>query len=432
MNQKINIVTLGCSKNWVDSEVLFTQLKSQEVEVVHNANDTSAKTWIINTCGFIADAQEESVDIILGAIKAKKNGLIDNVFVFGCLSERFKDEIRLEIPEVDQYFGVDSLEEVLQTLKLDYKKELIGERKILTPSHYAYLKVSEGCSRKCAFCAIPLIRGKHKSKPIDELVKETQFLVKNGVKEIMLIAQDLSYYGFDLYKEHKLADLLNKLSAIEGLEWIRLHYLYPANFPLDVIDVIKSKPNICKYIDIPVQHISDNILKSMRRGHTKQQTKDLIDKLRNEIPEIAIRTSILVGYPGETDDDFEELKQFVKETKFERLGVFSYSPESGTYSGDELEDDVPEEIKAQRETEIMDLQNEISYDNNMRLVGTLQKVLIDSETNDYFLGRTQFDSPEVDNEVIIQKTNNIKTGEFYQVRITQSEEYDLYGKMEDN
>jgi len=429
-NQKINIITLGCSKNLVDTEVLRTQIEKSGVEVLHNSNDTSAKTVIINTCGFIADSQEESIDTILNAIATKKNGHIDNVYVMGCLSERYKKDLQKEMPDVDQYFGVNDLSQILETLKIDYKKELIGERNILTPSHFAYLKISEGCNRSCSFCAIPLIRGKHISRPIEELVREAELLVKKGVKEILLIAQDLSYYGFDLYKKFKLAELLEKLSDIKGLEWIRLHYIYPANFPEEVIQVMKTRENICKYIDIPIQHIADNMLTAMRRGHSKKSTLELIHKFRTEIPDIAIRTTLLVGHPNETDEDFAELMQFVEDSKFERLGVFTYSAEKDTHSYENMKDDVDDSTKTQRADAIMELQSQIAAQNNRKLINTVQKVLIDNEDDDFYIGRTQYDSPEVDNEVLIEKAGiELTIGKFYNVKITDAEEYDLFGEL---
>ncbi len=428
---KINVVTLGCSKNLVDSETLLGQLKANNISVVHDEDQSDARTVIINTCGFIADAKTESVDTILEYINAKQEGLIDNVFVMGCLSERYKDFLQKEIPEVDCYFGVNDLKEIIETVGGDYKKELLGERLKTTPEHYAYLKISEGCDRTCAFCAIPLIRGKHKSKPKEEILNEAKLLVKSGVKELMLIAQDLTYYGVDIYKKQDLADLLDQLANIEGLKWIRLHYAYPTSFPLDVLNVMKSHPNICNYLDIPFQHISDSVLKSMHRGNSKQQTYDLISKFRSEIPNLTIRTTLLVGYPGEEEQDFEELKDFVSKMKFDRLGVFTYSEEEDTYAGDNLEDSIPEEIKEERAAIIMEMQEEISLAKNEAKVGMIFKTLIDREEGEYYIGRTEADSPEVDNEVLIpiDEEHPLKVGEFYDISITKADVHDLYGKV---
>ncbi len=428
--QKVNIVTLGCSKNLVDSEVLMKQIELNGIQIVHDSNDTDAKTVIINTCGFINDAKEESVNMILDFAKAKENGIIDNLFVMGCLSERYKQELEKEIPNVNAYFGSDNIKEIIESLQIDYKKDLLGKRHITTPDHYAYLKISEGCNRKCSFCAIPLMRGKHISKPIESIIYEAEQLVNNGVKEILLIAQDLSYYGFDIYKQCKLAELLEKLAKINGLEWIRLHYVYPADFPEEVIQVIKKHKNICNYIDIPLQHISDNMLKIMRRGNSKKQTLALISKFREQIPEIAIRTTLLVGHPGETEDDFEELKTFVKETRFDRLGVFTFSNEEDTHTFINYEDDIPEKVKNSRMEELMEIQKEISLEVNRLKVQKSYKVIIDRREGNYFFGRTEYDSPEVDNEVLINTGNEeIKIGEFYNVIITYASEYDLYGEI---
>ncbi len=427
---KINIVTLGCSKNVVDSEHLYTQLKASNYEVVHNSNKTDAHTVIINTCGFIKDAKEESINTILQFANAKDHGKLKKLYVIGCLTERYKTDLEKEIPEVDMYFGQESTKEILEALHIDYKQELIGERLISTPSHFAYLKISEGCDRTCSFCAIPLIRGKHKSVAFETLIHEAQFLAKNGAKELILIAQDLSYYGLDLYKQNRLAELLTELEKIDGIERIRLHYAYPAGFPEEVIGIMKRSAKICNYIDIPIQHISDNVLKAMRRGHTKQKTLDLIVKMRLEIPDIAIRTTLLVGHPGETEQDFEELKEFVRAMRFDRLGLFTYSPEENTHAGDNLEDLIPEEVKQQRAEEIMAIQQEISLEKNRAMVGKTYKVLIDRKEGDYFVGRTEYDSPEVDNEVLITSGNSQPAiGKFYNVNITQADDFDLFGRI---
>ncbi len=426
---KINIITLGCSKNLVDSENLATQINDKNIEFTFDEFNFDADTVVINTCGFIADAKEESVNTILEFAQAKVDGKISNLYVMGCLSERYKDELTNDIPEVNQYFGVNDIKEIAEQLKIDYKKELLGERVISTPSHFAYLKISEGCDRTCAFCAIPLIRGKHKSVRKEILLKQAKNLAAKGVKELILIAQDLTYYGLDIYKKQMLPELVENLSEIKGIEIIRLHYAYPANFPYDILRVMKEKNNVAKYLDIPFQHISDNVLKRMRRRHNRKQTIDLTEKIRNEIPEIAIRTTLLVGFPGETEKDFEELKSFVKEMRFDRLGVFTYSEEEDTYGGDNYEDDVPEELKQARADEIMEIQQQISYEINQAKVGKIFKVIIDKENENYFIGRTEFDSPEVDNEVLISKNKNLKTGEIYPVKIISAEEFDLYGEL---
>ena len=426
---KINIITLGCSKNTVDSEMIATQLDAQNIEFVFDKFDTSAKTVVINTCGFIADAKEESIDTILQFAKAKENNEIENLYVMGCLSERYKDDLKKEIKEVDEFFGVNDLKEIVETLKVDYKKELIGERVISTPKHFAYLKISEGCDRSCSFCAIPLIRGKHISVPQEILLSQAKNLVSKGVKELILIAQDISYYGLDIYKRQALPELLEKLAKIKGLKRIRLHYAYPTNFPFEVLDVMKKHKNICRYIDIPFQHISTNVLKKMKRGHSKDVILKFIERFRKEIPEIIIRTTLLVGHPGETDEDFNELKQFVKEMKFERLGVFTYSEEENTYAGDNFKDDVPENVKMERANEIMQIQQEISFELNTAKIGKTFEVIIDREDEKYFIGRTEFDSPEVDNEVLIEKSKKLQIGEFYNVKIINAEDFDLFGKL---
>ncbi|HBH49211.1 MAG TPA: 30S ribosomal protein S12 methylthiotransferase RimO [Bacteroidales bacterium] len=426
---KINVVTLGCSKNLVDSEKLLGQLKANELSVEHDGSDSDARTVVINTCGFIADAKAESVNTILEHVKAKEEGLLDKVFVMGCLSERYKEMLVEEIPEVDGIFGVNSLDEIVKVLGGHYKKELVGERLQTTPQHYAYLKISEGCDRTCSFCAIPLIRGKHKSKPKEALVDEAKQLVSKGVKEIMLIAQDLTYYGVDIYKSQELPDLLRKLSDIERLEWIRLHYAYPTSFPKGVLEVMKERENICNYLDIPFQHVSDNVLRNMRRGVNSSQTYDLIDMFRREVPNLSLRTTLLVGHPGESEQDFAELKEFVQKVKFDRLGVFTYSEEEDTYAAEKFEDTIPEEIKEQRAAEIMEIQEQISLDKNEAKVGKTLKTIIDRVEGEFYIGRTEADSPEVDNEVLIkfESGTEINIGEFYPVKITSADVHDLYG-----
>ncbi|MEI6695060.1 MAG: 30S ribosomal protein S12 methylthiotransferase RimO [Bacteroidota bacterium] len=429
--QKINIITMGCSKNLVDSEQLMRQL-NDKYEVIHESEKEDADIIIINTCGFIADAKQESIDTILNFSEAKKTGKIKKVYVMGCLSQRYKKELTAEMPEVDAFYGVNDLSALLQTLEVDLKKQLLGERMLTTPSHYAYLKISEGCNRNCSFCAIPLIRGKNISKPIEDLLAEAEWLVKQGVKEIILIAQDLTYYGMDLYKKRKLAELLEKLASIKGLEWIRLHYAYPAAFPMDVLHVMAKYDNICKYLDIPLQHINTDILTSMKRNIDTAKTKELVAKMRKLVPEISIRTTLIVGYPGETFAQFEELKRFVAESKFERLGVFTYSPEENT-TAYLLKDNVSAKTKEKRLAEIMELQQLISAEINTAKIGKVYKTIIDREEGDYWIGRTEFDSPEVDNEVLIlKKGNKLKKGNFYSVKITNAEDYDLLGEVVEN
>ncbi len=425
--KKINIITLGCSKNLVDSEVLMRQLGNDYI-ISHDSN-TDADIQVVNTCGFIGDAKEESIETILQLTKAKSNGLTSKVFVTGCLSQRYKEDLKKEIPDVDGFFGVNDLPEILKALDVDLKKELLGERLITTPKHYAYLKISEGCDRNCSFCAIPLIRGKHISKPIEELIAETEFLAKKGVKEIILIAQDLTYYGLDIYNKREIANLVNKLSMVEGIEWIRLHYAYPAGFPLDLIEEMKTNPKVCNYLDIPLQHISNHILKSMRRSHNQEATIKLIEKFRKSMPEASLRTTLIVGYPGETEDDFNELYNFVEKYKFDRLGVFQYSEEEDT-AAYELEDDVPDQTKQDRSDKLMMLQQQISLENNKNKIGNTYKVLIDRLENGYFVGRTEFDSPEVDNEVLITENRiKLKIGDFYKVKITKADFFDLYATL---
>ena len=424
--QSINFITLGCSKNWVDTEVLMRQF-DENFKVEHNAETLDFDIIIINTCGFIADAKEESINTILFYNKAKEEDKIKQLIVMGCLSERYKSDLKIEIPEVDAFFGVDDFKGIVNYLKTNYKTQLLEERILTTPSHFAYLKISEGCDRTCAFCAIPLIRGKHISKPIENIVSEANFLAKKGVKELILIAQDLSYYGVDLYKKQKLNELLEALVKIEGIVWIRLHYAYPANFPKSVLQIMRKNDKICNYLDIPFQHISDNMLKNMKRGHNKKNSCDLINFFKKEVPNIALRTTILVGYPNETEEDFEELKTFVKEVAFDRLGVFTYSEEEDTYSAKNFEDNIPEEIKQERASEIMNIQQEIAFSKNQEKIGQTLKVLIDRKEEDFFVGRTEFDSPEIDNEVLIEITNEIEIGNFYDIKITRAEEFDLFG-----
>ncbi|WP_353779274.1 30S ribosomal protein S12 methylthiotransferase RimO [Winogradskyella sp. 3972H.M.0a.05] len=423
---KINVITLGCSKNVYDSEVLMGQLKANGKEVVH---EEEGNVVVINTCGFINNAKEESVNTILEYMQKKEEGEVDKVFVTGCLSERYKPDLEKEIPNVDQYFGTTELPGLLKALGADYKHELIGERLTTTPKNYAYLKIAEGCDRPCSFCAIPLMRGKHKSTPIEEIVIEAEKLAANGVKELILIAQDLTYYGLDLYKKRNLAELLEHLVKVDGIEWIRLHYAFPTGFPMDVLEVMNREPKICNYLDIPLQHISDAILKSMRRGTTKEKTTKLLKQFREAVPEMTIRTTLIVGYPGETEDDYQTLKQWVKDMRFERLGCFTYSHEENTHAYT-LEDDVPEEVKQQRANEIMEIQSQISWELNQEKIGKTFKVVIDRKEGNYFIGRTEFDSPDVDNEVLISAENTyLKTGDFYDVKIIDAADFDLYGEI---
>ena len=422
---KINVVTLGCSKNVYDSEVLMGQLKANDKEVVH---EQEGNIVVINTCGFIDNAKEQSVNTILEYVERKNQGEVDKVFVTGCLSERYKPDLQKEIPDVDQYFGTTELPGLLEALDANYKHELLGERLTTTPKNYAYLKIAEGCDRPCSFCAIPLMRGKHRSTPIEDLVKEAKSLAANGVKELILIAQDLTYYGLDIYKKRNLAELLENLVKVEGIEWIRLHYAFPTGFPLDVLDVMKREPKVCNYIDIPLQHISDDLLKSMRRGTTHEKTTNLLKEFRNRVPEMAIRTTLIVGYPGETEAHFQELKEWVKEMRFERLGCFTYSHEENTHAYN-LEDDVPQEVKQERANEIMEIQSQISWELNQQKIGQVFNVIIDRKEGNYFVGRTEFDSPDVDNEVLIDATSvYLKTAEYYEVKITDAADFDLYGE----
>ena len=422
----INVVTLGCSKNVYDSEVLMGQLRANNKEVVH---EQEGNVVVINTCGFIANAKEESVNTILEFVQKKKEGLVDKVFVTGCLSERYKPDLQKEIPDVDQYFGTTELPGLLKALGADYKHELIGERLTTTPKNYAYLKIAEGCDRPCSFCAIPIMRGKHKSTPMEDLVIEAEKLAATGVKELILIAQDLTYYGLDLYKKRNLAALLERLVAVSGIEWIRLHYAFPTGFPMDVLDLMKKEPKICNYIDIPLQHIADPILKSMRRGTTKAKTTKLLKKFRAAVPDMAIRTTLIVGYPGETQEDFETLRDWVQEMRFERLGCFTYSHEENTHAY-KLEDDVPQEVKMERANAIMEIQSQISWELNQQKIGQEFSVIIDRKEGSYYVGRTEFDSPDVDNEVLINAEQGyLRTGEFFTVKITGAEDFDLYAEV---
>ena len=423
---KINVITLGCSKNIYDSEILMGQLKANGKEVAH---EQDGNIVVINTCGFIDNAKEESVNTILDFVQKKKSGKVDKVYVTGCLSERYKPDLIKEIPDVDQYFGTTELPQLLNALGADYKHELIGERLTTTPKNYAYLKIAEGCDRPCSFCAIPLMRGKHRSKSIEDIIVEAEKLASNGVKELILIAQDLTYYGLDLYKKRNLAELLRCLVKVAGIEWIRLHYAFPTGFPIDVLEVMKSEPKICNYIDIPLQHISDKILKSMRRGTTKEKTTKLIQKFRDTVPNMAIRTTLIVGYPGESEEDFKILKEWVNEMRFERLGCFTYSHEENTHAFN-LKDDVNSDVKKERANEIMELQSQISWELNQEKIGNVCKVLIDRKEGQYFVGRSEFDSPDVDNEVLINASKTyLKTGEFYDVVITDAADFDLYAKV---
>ena len=417
---------MGCSKNLYDSEVLMGQLKASDKIVVH---EEEGNIVVVNTCGFINNAKEESVNTILDQIQKKQSGVIDQLFVTGCLSERYKPDLEKEMPEVDAYFGTTDLPQLLKALGADYKHELLGERVSTTPKNYSYFKVSEGCDRPCSFCAIPLMRGKHQSTAIEELISRAEKLAQNGVKELLLIAQDLTYYGLDIYKKRRLADLLLSLTKVEGIEWIRLHYAFPTGFPMEVIEVMKNEPKICNYLDIPLQHISDPILKSMRRGTTKQKTTDLILNIRKILPEIAIRTTLIVGYPGETVEDFEILKKWVKQMRFERLGCFAYSHEENTHAYN-LEDDVPQEVKQERANKIMKIQSEISWEQNQKKVGKIYRCVIDRKQGDYFVGRTEIDSPDIDNEVLIDaKKYYLKTGDFANLLIFKATDFDLYGKL---
>lgn len=426
---KVNVVTLGCSKNVFDSEVLMAQLKANKFEVEHESQADDSEIVIINTCGFIENAKQESIDTILRFAEAKNEGMVSKVYVTGCLSERYKDDLEQEIPEVDAFFGTRDLPRLLKTLKADYKHELVGERILTTPSHYAYLKIAEGCDRPCSFCAIPLMRGKHNSTSIEDLVKQTKTLVAGGVKEIMLIAQDLTYYGLDIYKKRALSDLLKNLSDIEGLDWIRMHYAFPAGFPMDVLDVMNERSNICKYLDMPLQHGSTRILKAMRRGITREKTEDLVNEIRSKVPDIALRTTLIAGYPSETEADFQEMYDWVERSRFDRLGIFTYSHEENTHAFN-FNDDIPEEEKRRRADSIMELQSGISYELNQLKIGKTFKTLIDRAEGNYFIGRTEFDSPEVDNEVLLKKSEEyVRVGDFVDVTIDSAEHFDLFGHV---
>src|SRR3984957_1001988 len=424
---KVNIITLGCSKNMVDSEVLSGQLRANDIDVVHENGRKDHNIVVVNTCGFIDKAKEESVNTILSQVELKKKGRLDKVFVTGCLSQRYRDDLEKEIPEVDAWFGTLELPLLLKQFEADYKAELLGERLLATPRHYAYLKISEGCNRTCAFCAIPLMRGGHISRPMEDLVKEAESLVKKGVKEIMLIAQELTYYGLDIYKRRALPDLLNRLADIPGLHWIRLHYAYPSKFPLEVLDVMRERPNICNYLDMPLQHASDRMLTAMRRQLTRHDMDELVRAIREKVPGICLRTTLITGFPGETEDDVEELKDFLREHRFDRVGIFTYSHEEGT-SAHQLEDNIPADLKQLRAQEIMEVQQEISFEKNQEKVGRIFKVLIDKKEAGRYLGRTEFDSVEVDNEVIIHGPDKLPIGEFANVRITKAYDYDLEGE----
>ncbi len=413
----------------MDSEVLLTQLRGNGIDAVHESDKDDASVVVINTCGFIDNAKQESIDTILRYVDAKEEGIVDKVYVTGCLSERYKDDLEKEIPDVDAWFGTRDLSRILKTFRADYKHELVGERILTNPSHYAYLKISEGCDRPCSFCAIPLMRGKHISRPIEELVKEAKHLAKGGTKELLMIAQDSTYYGLDLYKKRNLAELMKNLSDVEGIEWIRLHYAFPAGFPMDVLDVMAERPNICKYLDIPLQHGSTNMLKLMRRGITREKTEELMHTLREKVPGIAIRTTMIVGHPGETEKEFQEMMTFIENSRFERLGVFGYSHEENTHAHS-MTDNVPAEVKQERIDAVMELQQGISLELNQAKVGSIQKVIIDRKEGGEFLGRTQFDSPEVDNEVILDgKKNYLRIGDFVNVKITHATEFDLSGEL---
>ncbi len=427
---RVNVVTLGCSKNIHDSEVLMGQLKGNQMEVVHEASNIQENDIVvINTCGFIDNAKQESIDAILQYSDLKDQGKINKVIVTGCLSERYKPELQAEIPNVDAYFGTNDLPDLLSSIGADYRHELLGERLLTTPSHFSYFKIAEGCNRPCSFCAIPLMRGKHVSKSIDDLVKEAKFLASNGTKELILIAQDLTYYGLDIYGKRNLSDLMRHLSDVDGIEWIRLQYAYPSGFPMDILDAMNERSNICNYLDMPLQHISDPMLKSMRRGTTKQKQIDLVNAIRDKVPDIALRTTLICGYPGETAQDFQEMLEWVEETRFDRLGCFTYSHEEKTHAHS-LVDDVPQEIKEERVEAIMEVQQGISYDINQSKVGQTYKVLVDRVDGDYFIGRTEFDSPEVDNEVLIPAVDSYaRIGDFVHVKIDRAEDFDLYGEI---
>ncbi len=426
---KVNIVTLGCSKNLVDSEVLLTQLRGNGIDAVHESKTDDAKVVVINTCGFIDNAKQESIDTILRYVDAKEEGIVDKVYVTGCLSQRYKDDLEKEIPNVDAWFGTRDLSRMLKVFNANYKQELIGERILTNPSHYAYLKISEGCDRPCSFCAIPLMRGGHISRPIDELVLEAKNLAKQGTKELLLIAQDSTYYGLDIYKKRNLAELLQRLSDVNGIEWIRLHYAFPAGFPMDVLDVMAERSNICNYLDIPLQHASSRMLQSMRRGITREKTEELLERIRSKVPGIAIRTTMIAGHPGESEQDFQEILDFVERSRFDRLGVFTYSHEDNTHSFT-MKDDVPDEVKQERMEAVMELQQSISLDLNKQKIGQTFKVMVDRKEGGNFIGRTESDSPEVDNEVIIETKDYLRIGDFVNVTIKSASEFDLTGDVD--
>ncbi len=429
MKKRINVITMGCSKNLVDSEVLLSQLERGKFEVVHDSDESGFDAVFINTCGFIHDAKQESVEMILDYVEAKKRGDIDKLYVMGCLSERYAGELKDELPEVDRFFGKFDLKAMVDELKVTYDPEYIYYRKITTPSHYAYLKISEGCNRHCAFCAIPKMTGEHKSRTIESLVKESRYLAKKGVKEILLIAQDLSYYGIDLYGENRLAELINQISEIDGIEWIRLHYLYPTKFPMEILPVMRENPKVCKYLDLPLQHITNQVLKRMKRNVTREETEALLKTIKEQVPGVVLRTTMLIGFPGETENDIAELKQFIEENKFERLGVFTYSHEEGTLAGERYDDSLSDEIKQRRADEIMEIQQSVSALLNQQKTGQIYKVIIDKKEGDYYIGRTEFDSPEVDGEVLIVSGKKLKQGDFVTVKITGAEDYDLFGEV---
>lgn len=429
MKKRVNVVTMGCSKNLVDSEVLLNQLERGKYEVVHDGSGAGFDAVFVNTCGFIHDAKQESIDMILDYAEAKKRGDIGKLYVMGCLSERYQKDLETEIPEVDRYFGKFDMKAMVDELKVTFQPEYIYERKITTPSHFAYLKISEGCNRSCAFCAIPMMTGKHKSRTIESLVTEARYLAKKGVKEILLIAQELSYYGIDIYGKSRLVDLVNAISEIDGIEWIRLHYLYPTKFPYDILPVMRENPKVCKYLDMPLQHIANPVLKNMMRHVTREETEALIKRIKEEVPGVAMRTTMLVGFPGETEEDYEELKAFVEETRFDRLGVFPFSNEEGTYAYKHFKDKLSDEEKQERADEIMEIQQQISAELNQQKIGKTFKVIIDRQEGEYFVGRTEFDSPEVDGEVLVTSSRALQKGEFVHVKITGAEDYDLFGEL---
>ncbi len=430
--KKVDVVTMGCSKNLVDSEFLIRQFSANGIKVVHDPEVPDSEVAIVNTCGFIGDAKEESIDTILQFVEAKKRGDIKQLYVMGCLSERYPGQLKKELPEVDKFFGKFNWKEIISEVGATYRRDLMNERSLTTPSHYAYLKISEGCNRTCSYCAIPLITGKHQSRKIEDLLDEAKRLSDSGVKELQVIAQDLSFYGYDLYRDYKLPHLVGELAKINAIEWIRLHYAYPSGFPLDVLKVMNDNPKVCNYLDIALQHISDNMLELMRRNVRKSQTYRLIEEMRKQVPGIHLRTTFITGHPGESEQDFAELEQFVKDVRFERLGVFPYSHEDDTYAFKKYKDDIPDEVKQERADRIMEIQNAIAKEQNAEKVGQSLKVIIDREEGDYFIGRTEFDSPEVDQEVLLHKEDNkvLEIGEFYQVKITDSEDYDLFGITE--